>query len=60
MAMAYVFFTVYSFRNSQAVKTANRRAPWRNFPVSFFKGLAFLWGLIAILFFYLTISPPSK
>jgi len=60
MAIAYVLFTVHSFRNPQAVKTANCRAPWRNFPVSFFKGLGFLWGLIAILFFYLTINPPSK
>jgi hypothetical protein len=60
MGAVYIWFTIRSFHNPEAVKTANRRAPWRNMPVAFFRALGFLWGAVAILFFYLAVNPPSK
>jgi hypothetical protein len=61
MAIVQVLFAVRCVRNPKAAKDVNIRMGtiWAKLPTSFYRGLGVVCAGAAILFFYLSLNPPS-
>lgn len=62
MAIAQAAFAVRGLRNPQAAKdvNVNMHTTWAKLPLSFYRVVGVLCAGLAILFFYLFLSPPSN
>jgi hypothetical protein len=62
MALVQVFFAVRCLHNPRAAKEVNIRMGtiWAKLPLSFYRGVGVACAAAALLFFYLSLYPPSQ